>query len=60
MQEAKYTPTRNQIEAVLVGGEKIKVNYPNDQSAFAVEQVLKEENIPYDSKGKGSPGGATC
>jgi cell division protease FtsH len=30
------------------------VNYPNDQSAFAVEQVLKKENIPYDSKGKGS------
>ncbi|MGZ8783877.1 MAG: ATP-dependent zinc metalloprotease FtsH, partial [Gaiellaceae bacterium] len=54
VQEAKFTPTRQQIEATLVGGDKIKVNYPNDQSAFAVEQVLKDESIPYDSKGKGS------
>jgi cell division protease FtsH len=54
VQEAKFTPTRNQIEGTLVGGDKVKVNYPNDLSAFAVEQVLKKENIPYDSKGKGS------
>ena len=54
VQEAKFTPTRNQIEGTLVGGDKIKVNYPNDLSAFAVEQVFKKENIPYDSKGKGS------
>ena len=53
VQEAKFTPTRNQIEATLVGGKKVKVNYPNDLSAFAVEQLLKKESIPYDSKGKG-------
>ena len=40
---------------MLVGGEKIKVNYPNDLSAFEVEQLLKEENIPYDSKDEGRP-----
>ena len=54
VQEVKFTPTRNQIEATVVGGEKVKVNYPNDLSAFAVEEKLQEENIPYDSKGKGS------
>jgi cell division protease FtsH len=54
VQEAKFTPTRNQIEGVLVGDKKVKVNYPNDLSAFEVEKVLKEEGIPYDSKGKGS------
>jgi len=54
VQEAKFTPTRNQLEGTLVGGDKVKVNYPNDLSAFAVEEKLQEENIPYDSKGKGS------
>ncbi|MEO5576901.1 MAG: ATP-dependent metallopeptidase FtsH/Yme1/Tma family protein, partial [Gaiellaceae bacterium] len=54
VQEAKFTPTRQQIDATLVGGDKVKVNYPNDLSAFAVEEVLKDENVPYDSKGKGS------
>ena len=54
VQDAKFTPTRQQIEATLVGGRKVKVNYPNDQSAFSVEQILRKENITYDSKGKGS------
>ena len=38
----------------LVGGDKIKVNYPSDVSAFAVEQKLQNESVTYDSKGKGS------
>ena len=54
VQEATFSPTRQEIKGAMVGGDKFKVNYPNDQSAFAVEQVLKDENIPYDSKGKGS------
>ena len=54
VQEATFSPTRNEIKGTLVGGDKFKVNYPSDQSAFAVEQVLKDENVPYDSKGKGS------
>ncbi len=54
VQEATFSPTRNEIKGTLVGGDKFKVNYPSDQSAFAVEQVLKDENIPYDSKGRGS------
>jgi cell division protease FtsH len=54
VQDATFSPTRNEIKGTLVGGDKFKVNYPSDQSAFAVEQVLKNENVPYDSKGKGS------
>jgi cell division protease FtsH len=54
VQDATFSPTRNEIKGTLVGGDKFKVNYPSDQSAFAVEQVLKDQNIPYDSKGKGS------
>ena len=54
VQEVKFTPTRQQIDATLVGGEKIKVNYPSDLSADRVEDILQSESIPYDSKGKGS------
>src|SRR5215210_664942 len=54
VQEATFSPTRQEIKGTLVGGDKVKVNYPNDQSAFALEEVLKDQNIPYDSKGKGS------
>jgi ATP-dependent Zn protease len=47
VQEVKFTPTRQQIDATLVGGEKIKVNYPSDLSADRVEGILQRENIPY-------------
>ncbi|HEY7793169.1 MAG TPA: ATP-dependent metallopeptidase FtsH/Yme1/Tma family protein, partial [Gaiellaceae bacterium] len=52
--EVKFTPTRLQIDATLVGGDKIKVNYPSDLSAHDVETKLRDEGITYDSKGKGS------
>ncbi len=32
----------------------MKVNYPSDVSALQVENLLKAENVTYDSKGKGS------
>ncbi len=54
VQEVLFTPNRNQITATLVGGEKVKVNYPNDHSAFAVEEKLQAQNVNFDSKGKGS------
>jgi cell division protease FtsH len=54
VQEVKFTPSRQQIDGTLVGGEKFKVNYPTDLSARAIEETLQSENIPYDSKGTGS------
>jgi len=53
VQEVLFTPNRQQLNATLVGGEKIKVNYPSNESALEVEKLLKRENITYDSKGKG-------
>jgi len=53
VQEVLFTPNRQQLNATLVGGEKIKVNYPSNESALVVEALLKRENITYDSKGKG-------
>jgi cell division protease FtsH len=54
VQEVLFTPNRQQITATLVGGAKVKVNYPSDLSALEVEKELKAENVLYDSKGKGS------
>jgi cell division protease FtsH len=53
VQEVTFTPNRQQINATLVGGDKVKVNYVSPQSALAFEDVLKDENVRYDSKGIG-------
>jgi cell division protease FtsH len=53
VQEVLFTPSRQQIDATLVGGDKVKVNYVSPQSALDLEHVLKEENVTYDSKGTG-------
>jgi cell division protease FtsH len=50
----EFAPTRLQITATLVGGDKVKVNYPSDVSGLEFEKALKAENITYSSKGKGS------
>ena len=54
VQEVLFTPNRQQITATMVSGKKEKVNYPSDVSALEVENLLKAENVKYDSKGKGS------
>ena len=56
-----FSPTRNEIKATLVGGDKFKVNYPSDQSAFAVEKVLqgRERHLRLEGQG-GRRGGASC
>jgi len=54
VQEALFTPTRQQINLTLVGGDKIKVNYPTPQSATQFQNLLERNNINFDSKGTGS------
>ncbi len=53
VQDAKFVPARQQIDATLVGDRKVKVNYPSDESALQVEDLMRKENVPYDSSGKG-------
>jgi cell division protease FtsH len=52
--EVLFTPNRQQINATLDSGQKVKVNYPTDQSQFQFQQVLEQENVKFDSKGTGS------
>jgi cell division protease FtsH len=49
-----FTPTRQQLNLTLVGGEKIKVNYPTPQSATQFQNLLQRNNVKFDSKGTGS------
>jgi cell division protease FtsH len=51
--EVLFTPNKRQINATLVNGQKIKVNYASDQAQFDLQQKLQEENVKFDSKGTG-------
>jgi cell division protease FtsH len=54
IQKVVFVPRKRQIVADLQGDEKIKVNYPSDQSQVAFERLLDEHDVVYDSKGTGS------
>jgi cell division protease FtsH len=54
VEDVTFNPNRRQISATLSGGQKIKVNYPSDQSQFNFQQILEQENVTFDSKGTGS------
>ncbi len=47
-----FKPKNREIAAVL-RDEKIKVNYPSDQSQVQFEDLLQQKGITYDSKGIG-------
>ena len=53
VQSVEFSPSRLLITATLVGGDKVKVNYPSDVSALEFENALRSEGVTYDSKGKG-------
>ena len=52
--EATFDPRRRSITAVLDSGQKVKVNYPSDQSQIQYQNVLEKNNVKFDSKGTGS------
>ena len=51
--DALFTPSKQQISGTLVDGTKFKVNYPTPESATDFQNLLQEENIKFDSKGTG-------
>jgi cell division protease FtsH len=52
--EVTFNPRPQSISGKLVSGQEFKVNYPTPQSATAFQNLLEENNIPFDSKGTGS------
>jgi cell division protease FtsH len=49
-----FVPKGRSIEATLQSGEKVKSNYPSDQSQAAFEEKLLANDVAFDSKGTGS------
>jgi cell division protease FtsH len=47
-----FNPKGRSIEANY-GGEKVKVNYPSDQSQIEFQNLLEEKGVGFDSKGTG-------
>src|SRR5665213_3775548 len=61
IQTVTFTPTKQQISAVMVGGAKVTVYYASDQDEHSFQQVLQKAvasgnapDLTYDSKGIGS------
>src|SRR5262249_25693520 len=61
IQTVTFVPTKQQIDAVLVGGQKVSVHYASDQDEHVFQQVLQRAvatgtapQLKYDSKGIGS------
>ncbi|MDW8339013.1 MAG: ATP-dependent metallopeptidase FtsH/Yme1/Tma family protein, partial [Thermoleophilia bacterium] len=52
--EVLFTPSKQQINATLVSGDEVKVNYPTPESATQFQELLMRENVTFDSKGTGS------
>ncbi len=56
LESVLFVPKSQEIDATLVGGKKVKVNYPTDQAQFDFQQHLQDAStpIPFDSKGTGN------
>ncbi|MFO7572132.1 MAG: ATP-dependent zinc metalloprotease FtsH [Gaiellaceae bacterium] len=51
--EVLFTPSKQQINATLVNGDEVQVNYPTPESATQFQNLLSRENVKFDSKGMG-------
>ncbi|HWM14808.1 MAG TPA: ATP-dependent metallopeptidase FtsH/Yme1/Tma family protein, partial [Gaiellaceae bacterium] len=52
-QQVVFSPKGRSIEALKTNGDKLKVNYPSDQSQIEFENLLEDQGILFDSKGTG-------
>jgi cell division protease FtsH len=54
IEKVTFDPKKNGISVDYKDGTLARVNYPTDQSQLEFENLLKRENVAYDSKGTGS------
>jgi cell division protease FtsH len=54
IESATFRPSRHEIEFHLTAGGGRKTIYPVDQSAYELQQLLEEKQIPFESKRPGS------
>jgi cell division protease FtsH len=54
VQSVTFSPTKQEIDALLINGKKVVVHYPTDQSQIEFQNLLQKNQVPFDSKGIGS------
>jgi cell division protease FtsH len=52
-QQVVFSPKGRSIEALKTNGDKLKVNYPSDQSQIEFQNLLEDKGVRFDSKGTG-------
>ena len=50
IKDVLFKPKSQEIQADLVDGSQIKVNYPSDQAQIEFQNALEEQKIQFDSK----------
>jgi cell division protease FtsH len=53
IKQAVFKPKGQSLEITLDGDEKISTNYPTPESQFALEELMQQKGVTYDSKGTG-------
>jgi cell division protease FtsH len=48
-----FVPKSREIQADLVSGKKVKVNYPSDEAQIEFQNALQTHDVAFDSKGTG-------
>jgi cell division protease FtsH len=54
IQELVFNPNKQELSGKLVGGDKVSVHYPSDQSAADLQKLMADHGVQFDSKGTGS------
>ncbi len=52
--EVLFVPSKNQLKVKYQNGETSAVHYPSEQSVPQLERKLRENEVPFNSKGRGS------
>src|SRR5687767_7705642 len=53
IKQAVFEPKGQKLTLTLVGDEKVSTNYPTPESQYAVEELMQQKGVTYDSKGTG-------
>jgi ATP-dependent Zn protease len=54
IESATFRPSNHDVELRLKSGARRRAVYPVDESAFALQQLLEKQSIPFDAKNPGS------
>jgi cell division protease FtsH len=54
LEEVVFKPRDQKIEIAFDDGRTASVNYPSDQSQFALQEQLEKADVPFDSEGTGT------